>query len=66
VLSIFVKYRFYKNGQDTKKTKNKTDIVKKKKSIKSVMKHRLARKNKKLVPNDLTARHQITEDEHTR
>lgn len=44
-------------------------IMSKKKSIKSVMKYRLAKKQKKEIPNDLTAAihqdYQVTE-EHTR
>lgn len=50
-----------------KKRKTKP-IMSKKKSIKSVMKCRLAKKKKKEIPDDLTAIHQdyqVTE-EHTR
>ncbi|KAL4122792.1 hypothetical protein QTP88_015067 [Uroleucon formosanum] len=54
-------------GKTQKKQKTKP-IMSKKKSIKAVMKLRLAKKFKTVVPfpNDITAIHQINEEEHTR
>lgn len=54
--------------EKTQKNQKTKPIMSKKKSIKAVMKLRLAKKYKTVVPfpNNITAIHQINEEEHIR